>query len=751
MDALFATFVVALVIARGYADPVKTYCPTFPDGSDYHSADTLSCNIFYKCFYGSWIKFDCPAGLVFRADTSYCDYPDNYRCEICPVPCATTGTCDAANSKCVCSTGYGGADCSVDIDECSAKTATCSRICTNTPGSYICSCDPGYTLSAAGYCSDINECALNTDNCPAGCFNTPGGYTCGCPAGYNTAADGQCVDIDECTTGSETCADICNNTPGSYTCDCGTAGYILSADGRSCEAIPGPKITCSPSCQNGGTCVLNPATNTNICQCEFGFIGTACEIFNLCAPINCQNGGVCSIVDGQGMCTCPLGTSGPQCATVDPNFNPCQTSGITCLNGGQCVARNGVATCLCASPYIGSYCEQTGTVIPPDTCNPSILCQNGGKCVQVNNAPTCFCPQGYGGLYCEIALNPCCYISCQNGGQCAYSSGYLTCLCPNGYTGPRCEQVTACLGYTCQNGGQCVLNGGLPTCNCPDGYTGAKCETPDPCGNVVCLNNGVCKVGTQGDLTCECPTGYTGYFCELEVDCSKLTCLNGGQCGIIDNQAVCDCPTGTSGEFCEKRAACGAKDSPCLNGGQCTDSEQGFVCTCTFGWTGANCQQKRTCATSLIQCENGGQCTDTADGAKCSCPSSYTGSYCETVLDGCGGCQNGGVCKVSEIFPINSTEKSCACPAGFTGALCETAADCTIPCSPLLGKGGDRYQVLVFPDLTSPNHVYVCREGLLQRVNSCPDTRYNIYTTGCLTNDQMIQATLTCQNNYYPQ
>ncbi|KAH9503857.1 hypothetical protein Btru_064006 [Bulinus truncatus] len=132
------------------------------------------------------------------------------------------------------------------------------------------------------------------------------------------------------------------------------------------------------------------------------------------------------------------------------------------------------------------------------------------------------------------------------------------------------------------------------------------------------------------------------------------------------------------------------------------------------------------------------------------CMSGFTGAYCKTVNDDCGGCQNGGVCKVAEIFEMDSKVKSCACPAGFTGALCESVADCTIPCHPDLGKDGERYQILVFPDVTSPKHVYVCREGLLQRVEACPNTRYNIYTTGCLTNDQMLQATLTCQDNYYP-
>ena len=47
--------------------------------------------------------------------------------------------------------------CYLDIDECSVYNGGCDHICTNTIGSYICSCDNGYTLdgnnlSCSGKC-----------------------------------------------------------------------------------------------------------------------------------------------------------------------------------------------------------------------------------------------------------------------------------------------------------------------------------------------------------------------------------------------------------------------------------------------------------------------------------------------------------------------------------------------------------------------------------------------------------------------
>merc|ERR1712136_719792 len=64
-----------------------------------------------------------------------------------------------------------------DVDEC-AGTNPCgpNTVCTNTIGSYACSCLPGYTGDDAG-CIDINECE-NKDACGENeeCMNTEGSF-----------------------------------------------------------------------------------------------------------------------------------------------------------------------------------------------------------------------------------------------------------------------------------------------------------------------------------------------------------------------------------------------------------------------------------------------------------------------------------------------------------------------------------------------------------------------------------------------
>jgi len=38
--------------------------------------------------------------------------------------------------------------------------------------------------------TDINECAVINGGCEHDCFNTPGSFTCSCPPGYQLTADG---------------------------------------------------------------------------------------------------------------------------------------------------------------------------------------------------------------------------------------------------------------------------------------------------------------------------------------------------------------------------------------------------------------------------------------------------------------------------------------------------------------------------------------------------------------------------------
>ncbi len=128
-----------------------------------------------------------------------------------------------------------------DINECVTGYHLCgsNTVCENLPGSYNCSCLPGYR--SQGYdshtCINIDECAENADSngCEQFCEDTEGGFHCNCYPGYQLADDGKsCQDVDECAPGVlNECSDFaeCLNTNGSFSCMC-MEGY--TGDGFSC-------------------------------------------------------------------------------------------------------------------------------------------------------------------------------------------------------------------------------------------------------------------------------------------------------------------------------------------------------------------------------------------------------------------------------------------------------------------------------------------------------------------------------------
>ena len=99
---------------------------------------------------------------------------------------------------------------SLDIDECFVNADVCDHVCTNTIGSYTCSCNDGYALDDDGHtCNgnwmfysieiynpfssfllDINECDSANGGCAQICINLLGTKNnCSCEIGYNVADD----------------------------------------------------------------------------------------------------------------------------------------------------------------------------------------------------------------------------------------------------------------------------------------------------------------------------------------------------------------------------------------------------------------------------------------------------------------------------------------------------------------------------------------------------------------------------------
>ncbi|XP_053315357.1 thrombomodulin-like [Spea bombifrons] len=227
----------------------------------------------------------CNSGSNLKEDGRTCSRP----CD--PKPCDhhCVAVAERPGFICVCYEGYtlvDGTKCE-DIDDCAANPDICEQKCSNTEGSFTCSCHPGFEMIDAR-CEDINECEAPFDQCEHDCINTLGSFHCGCSDGYivdeknpkkcrrfcetpvceaecdlNTNActcpegyvlddeswtdSSECVDIDECEASH--CKELCINTYGSYECVC-PIGYILQPD-TSCKyddssAEPSPATPTAP-------------------------------------------------------------------------------------------------------------------------------------------------------------------------------------------------------------------------------------------------------------------------------------------------------------------------------------------------------------------------------------------------------------------------------------------------------------------------------------------------------------------------
>ncbi|CAH3155022.1 unnamed protein product [Porites evermanni] len=92
------------------------------------------------------------------------------------------------------------------IDECTTSHPVCdvNANCTNTQGSYFCTCKTGFSGDGKT-CQDVDECVEGSHDCfPnfATCVNIPGSYNCVCSHSYaedHTCLPAECVDYRRIT------------------------------------------------------------------------------------------------------------------------------------------------------------------------------------------------------------------------------------------------------------------------------------------------------------------------------------------------------------------------------------------------------------------------------------------------------------------------------------------------------------------------------------------------------------------------
>ena len=470
------------------------------------------------CVYGTCtdellgFKCDCPQnrfGDRCGAKVDFCSKSDKPNC--------VHGVCKntVGGAVCVCTPGSGfeGALCDTDIDDC-ARLNPCvnGATCTdsgNQPHTYSCACVDGWEGDTCS--DDVDDC--KPDSCAHGTCADPGDgtgkYTCSCASGWE--GDSCNTDTDECGCGTvdQQCLfdnDIsndfgdchrfwatCENTLGSHKCECKTGYDATGSDGRVCRDVD--ECEAEP-CKNGAQCLNGPARYD--CKCASGWVGTTCTVnVNECASIGypAQVWDDFQLKDATWQSPCLENT-------IDLSGKP-----------STCKDTAGNFTCTCPEDYEGNA-RVGGSCVP--------TCVREGTCTC--EGATCTCNEGYqgNGVVCED-VNECDSNTdnCHANANCTNTIGKFTCACETGYSGDGtvCTDIDECATneITCDVNADCTNIPSGYKCTCKQGFVstgeleGRVCDDVDECleNTDNCHEQAKCS-NTEGGFQCVCASDYEG-------------------------------------------------------------------------------------------------------------------------------------------------------------------------------------------------------------------------------------------------
>jgi len=145
--------------------------------------------------------------------------------------------------------------------------------------------------------------------------------------------------------------------------------------------------------------LVAPALNS----CPSGYFGTECD------PCPCVAGLCNDGLNGDGSCTCKVGSKGPFCEECIPRYYGQNCELCACYIIGTNSCNDGIygnGTCNCAPNFIGTHCDQCLPGYYGESCdmkcnclNPNIMCLDG-----IKGNGTCVCKPGYSGTNCSTIL-----------------------------------------------------------------------------------------------------------------------------------------------------------------------------------------------------------------------------------------------------------------------------------------------------------------------------------------------------------
>ncbi|XP_045404421.1 adhesion G protein-coupled receptor E1 isoform X2 [Lemur catta] len=486
-------------------------------------------------------SYSCNCQVGFIASKSTCEDVDE--CSQSPPICGPHSVCEnmLGTYKCSCLPGFssptgngwiwgkpGHFSCT-DVDECSQSPPICGphSVCENMPGTYKCSCLPGFSSPTGNgwirakpgqfACTDIDEC-LTSGVCPehSHCANSVGSYSCNCQVGF-IASKSTCEDVDECSQSPPICGphSVCENMPGTYKCSC-LPGFSSPTGNGWIRAKPG-QFACTDidECLTSGVCPEHSHCANSVgsysCNCQVGFIASksTCEDVDECSqsPQICGPHSVCENMLGTYKCSCLPGFSSPTgngwipgkpghfaCTEVNECANP-----RACPENATCYNTLGNYSCVCNRGFesssgslsfqgVGGSCEDV------DECSRnSTLCGPNSICINVPGAYSCSCLAGF------------------------FSPNFWTLKDPGAF---ECVDIDECAFKTCPVNATCTNTPGSYFCTCHPGFVPSnrqtnftdqkvKCRDIDECFQdpSLCGPHSVCT-NALGSYSCSCMMGF---------------------------------------------------------------------------------------------------------------------------------------------------------------------------------------------------------------------------------------------------
>jgi hypothetical protein len=525
-------------------------------------------------------------------------------------PCLNGATCsndEPGNGEfnCECTSGWEGELCGQDINECEIFADTACPVefsyCHNTPGSWECRCELGYTGDPNEHCYDADDCEFSP--CANGGTCTDCGTLCAicqCVAGYRGQWCSE--DWNECTLGIHECHEDghCLNTYGSYECSC-LPGY--SGDGYErgkCDKVD----TCRIWKDKDTTC----ATSNKMCSTDADCDTASSE---RCIRVNDDD-----LVDYQVRAYTSELVDGEIVVTLNDQGTNLITSAIWMDDYALEDKDNKVVTqCGIYDSFANAFTKH-------------------GECEDVGQSYVCVCDDGWEDSNCDRNTDECATGAheCARYADCHDTAGSYTCRCKLGYTGngiTGCSDIDDCTWDLRDHDLMAnPLAGQPPVPNLETNGVFPRCV------------NGKCTDLGQLNWGCQCLDGYTDSNCDQninECDLVETDCGNNAVCEDTDGSYRCNCADGFTGDgsTCETIDDCAS--SPCQRG-ECADSGVvGYTCLCDEGWTDTRCDfDVNECEAGSHECHETGRCVNTPGGYYCRCVSGYEGDgWTCTDLDDC--------------------------------------------------------------------------------------------------------------------